>query len=129
MLPDHPEVLILILAFQVKHFLGDFAFQTGPMVMGKGAPGWQFAKPLSIHCLIHSVLTTIVLAAFSILSFWPLIVIDFVIHFIIDRLKSGPRYAGRVKMNESPQLFWFFFGLDQLLHQMTYLFFVYLLVA
>ena len=50
---------------------------------------------------------------------------EFVVHFLIDRLKSGPRYGGRWVMAQSPKIFWILFGVDQLLHQMTYVGFIF----
>jgi len=90
-------VLLLLLAFSVKHCIGDFILQPAYMVVGKGKRGWEFVVPLSLHCLVQAVLTLIVVLLFLNPIWWWLAPLDFIIHFIIDRLKSGPRYAGRFK--------------------------------
>ena len=95
------------------------------MVIGKGQRGWEFVKPLVSHCLIHMAFSAVIILFFlgvRLLWFLP---IEFAIHFIVDRLKSGPRYGGQFSMTKAPRAFWCLFGVDQFLHQLTYVLFVF----
>ena len=114
------KIFILLIVFNVKHFFGDFVFQTSYMVLGKAKEGWGFIKPLSLHCLVHVALSGAIIVCVDFRFLW-LVPIEFVIHFIIDRLKSGPRYGGKFPMMKFPKMFWALFGLDQFLHQLTYI--------
>ena len=118
------HTITLLVAFQLKHLLADFVFQNTYMVIGKGKKGWGFVPPLACHCFVHIVLTTVVICLFMGVHFLWLLPVEFIIHFIIDRLKSGPKYGGRYSMSKSPKTFWVLFGVDQLLHQLTYIFFI-----
>lgn len=120
------DTFYILILFQIKHLLADFAFQSSYMVMGKGLKGCAFIKPLASHCLVHVVLSAPIIYLFLGSNFMWLLGLEFIIHFIIDRLKSGPRYGGRFSMGQSPKMFWFLFGVDQLLHQLTYILFVFL---
>lgn len=119
------EILLALLFFNIKHLLGDFVFQNTYMVLGKGAGGWKFVKPLSLHCLVHVVLSTGIVCLLLDTGFLWFVPLEFVVHFIIDRLKSGPHYGGRFSMNGNPKMFWTLFGVDQLAHQLTYILFIF----
>jgi hypothetical protein len=140
-------VFILLIAFQIKHFLCDYPLQESYM-LGKFKPGWDFIKPLAAHCSVHALFT------FGIASFFVqphiaigLALLDFVLHFISDRLKAGPRWLGRFK-NITPEeyktlqvelksidpnvrlaarekvaanrYFWWALGFDQMWHHVTH---------
>ena len=119
------EVLLLLILFSVKHTVGDFILQSTRMVIGKGKQGWDFIGGLSAHCFVHVFLSFLIILLFLDLKFIWFLAIEFLAHFIIDRLKSGPKYCGRFTMTEHPQVFWAFFGIDQLLHQLTYILFIF----
>ena len=116
--------LYLLILFQVKHFFADFVFQNVWMLQ-KSRPGWDFVLPLSIHCAVHS-LSTLAVALYLNPSLWWLAVVDFVIHFILDRIKAGPRYLGRYT-DVRGKAFWMAFGLDQMLHHLTHLYICWML--
>ena len=124
--PISSEVLALFILFNLKHFLGDFVLQSSYMVFGKGKEGWGFIKPLSLHCLVHATLSAAIIACIDVKFLW-LASLEFVVHFIIDRLKSGPRYGGQFSMSDAPKMFWVLFGLDQFLHQLTYIGLIFLM--
>lgn len=118
--------LILSIVFQFKHFISDFIFQNVWMLQ-KARPNWSFVLPLSVHCAIHSV-GTLVIVLWVNPSHWWLALLDFVVHFVLDRIKAGPRYLGRFSdMKKSP--FWICFGFDQMLHHLTHIYIAWYLVV
>lgn len=118
--------MALLIAFQVKHFLADFPFQT-PYMLRKTAPGWAFVVPLGVHCLIHAAMTAVIVGWVQPRLLW-LAVADFLIHFAMDRFKSGPRYLGRFN-DPSRTPFWIALGFDQMIHHLTHLWIVWYLVT
>ncbi len=117
-------IFTLLVLFQIKHFLADFPLQTRWM-LGKFQPGWEFVYPLLAHTAIHAIFTFFITLFFitPLLAFG-LAIFDLVVHFIVDRLKAGPKYLGRFKnVQEAP--FWICIGADQLFHHMTH----YLIIA
>lgn len=119
------RTLILCAVFQLKHLLGDFLLQF-PYMMRKKEEGWGFAIPLMSHCLIHAFLSLLIIL-FIRPSLWWIALVDFGVHFIIDRLKSGPRYLGRFK-DMSHSHFWWALGFDQMCHHLTHLVIIYFLL-
>lgn len=120
------ELLILLALLQIKHFVADFVIQTYMQTVKKGV----WLDPIGIsHSIEHAYCSLIVLLTFSI--WWtislPLILlvvlVEGVLHYIIDytKVKFGNK-------NMTSPSFWSQFGLDQLLHQLTYLGMVYTLV-
>lgn len=109
----------LLIFFQVKHFFADFVFQNVWMLQ-KARPGWNFVAPLAIHCGIHAA-ATFVVVLFVNPSLWWLGILDFGVHFLMDRFKAGPKYLGRFTDVRS-KVYWIAFGFDQLVHHLTHLF-------
>jgi hypothetical protein len=116
---------ILIVIYQVKHYIADFPLQREYMLR-KAKPNWDFAMPLALHCAVHSVGTLVVCLIFA-PSVWWIAVADFIIHFVADRIKSGPRYLGRFNDLSKPG-FWNVLGFDQMVHHLTHLYFIYIIV-
>jgi hypothetical protein len=117
---------MLLVIFQIKHFLADFPLQRQYMLR-KFSPGWDFILPLSLHCLVHAVITLTICLIFN-AQLWWLAIFDFVVHFIMDRIKSGPRYLGRYS-DMHTQSFWIAMGFDQMVHHLTHLYIVWVLVT
>lgn len=97
-----PLVFALLFAFQIKHLVADYLLQGYPLanfMLGKFRPGPDFVGPLAAHCAVHAALTGILAiatgAGFSLIS--GVVVLDFTAHFVMDRLKAGPKYLGRFK--------------------------------
>ena len=102
-------------ALTVKHVVADFFLQTHWMAAGKDrAEGW--ALPLLVHCLIHGVLTTVLVVAI-VPRLWLIGVLDFVIHITIDRAKGFIVAHGRITADDAS--FWWLIGIDQALHHLT----------
>lgn len=119
-------VFILMIAFQLKHFLADFIFQHHYMLR-KVRPGWDFIVPLALHCFVHSVLTLVICLVYNPKMAW-LALVDFTIHFLFDRFRSGPRYLGRFN-DPKASIFWWVLGGDQMLHHLTHIWIIWMLIT
>jgi hypothetical protein len=127
-------IFILLVAFQIKHFIADFPLQT-KYHLQKFLPDWRFVLPLASHCSIHAVGTWFI----SVAALWHtqgwhglfapfgLAAFDFGMHFTMDRVKASPNLLGRFKDTMTPQ-FWWCLGFDQGVHHLTHYTIVYYLV-
>ena len=121
-------ILILLFLLQVKHCFADFYLQTYMQTVKKGV----WLDPVGIsHTTDHMYCSAVALLIFS--FFVPLsivasvvvVLLEGLIHYLVDFTKV--KYGS--KDNTKP-IFWTQFGLDQLAHQLTYLWMVwYLLVS
>lgn len=115
-------VLILLAMLQVKHMFADFYLQTPLMLSNRSA----FLHPgRALHCAIHAVGTLIVLAVFGIpigLCIWVAIA-EFAVHFLIDFGKGV--WSERAGHSPADASYWRAFGVDQTLHQLTYVIIVF----
>jgi hypothetical protein len=124
--PELRTAFALLVIFQLKQFIADFPLQREYMLR-KVRPGWDFFLPLAMHSGVHAVFTLIIALAFK-PNLWWLAVVDFIVHFIMDRLKSGPKYLGRFHdLNRSS--FWNVLGFDQMVHHLTHLYIVWILIT
>lgn len=86
-------IWLLLVFFQLKHFIADYLLQNEYMLGKFKEQGW--ALPLASHCMVH-VLFTLVVALIVNPSVALLVcVIDFSLHFIMDRIKASPTLLGR----------------------------------
>lgn len=120
-------VFALLVVFQIKHFIGDYVLQTGWMVRGKSRAGPGFVFPLSVHVLVHATMTLGILLIVN-RDLWYLAVLDFAVHFVMDRIKSGPRFLGRYT-DTTKQSFWIPLGFDQMVHHLTHYLIIFLLLS
>lgn len=117
-------LLILLFLFQAKHFICDFPLQAFPyQYENKGNYGHLGGV---VHALIHAIGTFIVLYYFAKHAF-TLAILDGLIHYHIDWLKMNINKAYNLKPDNS-QWFWILLGIDQLLHQLTYLLIIILIL-
>lgn len=119
------QVFFLFVVFQIKHFIADFPLQF-PYMLRKQISGWEFIVPLSMHCGVHALLT-LAICLLTVPSLWYLAVVDFVIHFVMDRIKSGPKYLGRFN-DVHRSAFWIALGFDQMVHHLTHTYIIYRIV-
>lgn len=116
---DVVSIAILLVIFQVKHFVADYPLQTSYM-LGKFKPFPQFICPLAAHAGVHAAFTVIIAVAYQrydlVVS---LALLDFTTHFAIDRLKASPALLGRFKPDQKQ--FWWALGFDQMAHQFVML--------
>lgn len=119
-------VFILSVIYQIKHFVADYLFQHNYM-LNKIRPGWDFILPLSLHCMVHAVLTLVICLIYR-PDVWWLSLVDFGTHFALDRFRSGPKYLGRFNdINKS--YFWWILGFDQMLHHLTHLYIIWVILT
>lgn len=116
----------LLVIFQLKHFIADFPLQTSWM-LNKRLPGWSFVLPLAAHCAVHAGITLLIVLVVH-PALWWLAVVDFCVHFVMDRCKSASHYLGRFN-DPSRQSFWNCFGLDQMVHHLTHYFIIWQLAT
>ncbi len=118
------EMILLTLALlQVKHWYVDFVNQSNEEVASKGIYGDQLGLN---HSIKHGVATMIIIIAVVSPKYllFALIcgLIDFVVHYHIDWLKMN--YGNR---DITTPTFWNHLGLDQMAHQLTYIFIAYMM--
>lgn len=119
--------MYLVLIYQLKHFIADYLLQ-GKYMLKKFAPGWEFVLPLAAHCAVHAVFTFAITAVFvPWLLAASLAAFDFVVHFIMDRIKASPRMLGRFTKDD-PR-FWWALGFDQMIHHITHYIIIYIVVV
>jgi hypothetical protein len=111
-------VFLLMIVFQIKHLLGDYVFQTNWMVAGKARAGLGFLFPLTVHVSVHTLLTAVIVYFINKDLLW-LAAFDFAVHFVMDRIKSGPRFLGRFN-DVTKSSFWICLGFDQMVHHLTH---------
>lgn len=109
------SVLLLLLALQAKHCLGDFWWQTPWMMRDKGLYGGRGGL---VHAGFHAVMTLALLVLFRVPASLcvALAAAEFVVHYHIDWVKA------RAAAGSDPQsrAFWQLLGADQFAHQATY---------
>jgi len=114
-------IFTMLVLFQLKHYYVDFIAQTQEMVVSKGIYGDKLGL---LHSFQHTIFTFfIVLFVVNPLPALCLAGIDFVAHYHIDwaKVKFGCR-------DITDKLFWNHLGLDQMLHQITYIILVVLAI-
>ena len=120
---DVTLILWALLIFQLKHFLCDFVLQTQSQIDAKshyGHPGGVVHAGL--HCL-GSLPALLILSARP-LPIGGLLIGEFLIHYHSDWAKA--RVDRRYALMNAQARYWMVFGLDQLIHQMTYVAMVFL---
>ncbi len=115
-------ILSVLALLTIKHYIVDFILQTEKLVKEKK----QKNSALALHASHHGIGTTLVF--FFFVGPWYGIfmgILDFLIHAIVDYLKV---HAPTFKAKPMSHMFFVYFGLDQLLHQLTYIFLVWLVL-
>ncbi len=111
-------VLILVAAFQFKHFVCDGPLQTKDMVIAKG----YYGKSLGLlHAGLHGIGTWMVffVSGLGAALCVALAVLDFVVHYHVDYIKENiVRKAGWTTADAQ---FWWALSADQMTHHFTYL--------
>lgn len=120
------QIFILLVVFQIKHFIADFPLQF-PYMLRKFSAGWDFLLPLTLHSAVHATFT-LCICLLTRPALWWLAILDFVVHFTMDRIKSGPRYLGRFS-DVHRSAFWITFGVDQMVHHLTHLYIIWILLT
>ncbi len=119
------DVFILLVIFQVKHFICDYPLQVPYMLQKANKTGWAY--PLFAHASVHA------LGTFIVVSFWDLklatilMLADLILHFTVDRIKASPYMLNRY--GPENKLFWWFLGLDQMTHHLINYLFIFIIVT
>jgi hypothetical protein len=121
------ELMFLLLLLQIKHCYADFVMQTYIQTVKKGV--WLDPTGIS-HTTDHMICTLVAMLIFSffvpVSAFAIILVtlIEGVVHYLVDygKVKYG------CKDNTKPA-FWTQFGLDQLAHQVTYIWMIWYLLV
>ena len=117
------NIFLLLVMFQLKHFIADFPLQNTYMLGKMKLDGW--IKPLAAHALVHATFT-LSIALSTVPSLWWLAIVDFIMHFTIDRIKASPNMLNR--WGPDKPYFWWALGADQAAHHLTHYAFIYVLV-
>lgn len=115
-------VFAILVMLQIKHWLFDFVYQTDQEILYKGTYGdWRGI----MHSAKHGFATVCVLIMCMVDLQWAYVIgaIEFVLHYHIDWLKMNWG-CGNMK---DPK-FWNHLGLDQMAHQLCYVFYVWIIV-
>ena len=112
-------LITLMLLLQVKHFVIDFPLQTKYQWSNKGTYGHSGGL---LHAMLHG-FGTFLCIAIVVLDIPSAIILSFadmIIHYHIDwaKMNINKKMAWGPTTHEQ---FWWLLGLDQLLHQVTYI--------
>ena len=110
-------IAAVLAALQVKHVLADFVFQNQYILDHRrvwGHPGGL------LHVAIHAVGTLAVLlpAGLPLALIGTMLLAEAVVHYHIDWAKDN--VVDRLGVTPRDRAFWTIFGVDQCLHQLTY---------
>lgn len=120
------EIFILLTAFQVKHFICDYPLQTEYMLGKFKDVGWVL--PLQQHCFVHAIGTLLIclFATDNQVLIMTLPLLDFVLHFTMDRVKASSKMLGRFKIEN--KFFWWSLGFDQMFHHLTHYLIIFIIL-
>lgn len=110
-------VLGLLILLQVKHVLADFFFQTKRMLSGRNE---YLHLGRMQHAGMHAVFSVVALLVVGAPLVFTLVLclIEGVVHYHIDWAKG--RHSAATNYAPTDGGYWRAFGVDQLLHQLTY---------
>ena len=121
------ELFILLIMFQIKHFAAAFPLQTQYMLGKFKKDDWIL--PLPAHATVHAFITLVIALASS-NSLYVIVfvtIVDFIIHFIMDRIKASPDLLGKWKPTDT--MFWNIVGIDQMVYHLTHYFIIYIIIT
>lgn len=110
-------LLILLCLLQIKHMFGDFFLQTRTMLNGRGQY-LHFGRLM--HASVHAGLSFIVFVVMGapIAFILALVIAELFVHFHIDWWKG--RLTDEHNLTPADAAYWRTTGIDQALHQLTY---------
>lgn len=119
-------LIVVLLLFQLKHYLADFQWQADWMVSGKLRYGQRGGVA---HAGLHASLSfpILLLGGASAVLAATIAVVEWVLHFHIDWAKA--QLDARLGLDPGRRAYWQAFGADQLVHQATYVVFVAILLG
>ncbi len=110
-------VFLMLCLLQIKHMFADFFLQTPKMLSGRGE---YFHMGRAQHAGVHVVGSVIVFLLFGAPLMFVLVIgaLEWVVHFNIDFFKAS--YSDKKQLEPNQAAFWRAAGLDQCLHNLTY---------
>ncbi len=110
-------VFLMLCLLLIKHMFADYYLQTPKMLSGRGE---YFHLGRAQHAGVHVVGSVVVLLMFGAPLRFILIIaaLEWIIHFNIDFVKA--RYSDKKRLEPTQAAFWRAAGLDQLMHNLTY---------
>ena len=115
--------ILLFGLFIIKHFICDFLLQRSYQYRNK----WRYGHPGGLlHAAIHMLGTWLILVWISVPLAVAAAIIDGILHYHIDWAKAQINH--RFNLSHNTDGFWILFGLDQMLHTLTYLFIVWMVI-
>ncbi|MGC3936881.1 DUF3307 domain-containing protein [Roseobacter sp. EG26] len=117
MFASYSTLLILLCLLQLKHMLADYFLQTGIMLDGRHQ---YLHLGRFLHAGVHALgsLLAFLLVGSAITFILPVILVEWVVHFHIDWWKG--RHTADQQLTPSDAAYWRASGVDQALHQLTY---------
>ncbi|PZR00187.1 MAG: DUF3307 domain-containing protein [Cereibacter sphaeroides] len=112
------DVLLLILLLQLKHVIADFFLQNSYMIENRryyGHPGGL------LHVAIHLVgsLIALLIMGTAALTILAMLAVEGVFHYHLDWSKDN--FVASRQLTPRDAMYWYATGVDQALHQFTYL--------
>jgi hypothetical protein len=151
------SIFLLLIVFQLKHFLADYILQ-GKYMLGKFRDGWAWVPPLLAHCVVHGAITFVICDILGV-GTWlalELMLVDICWHSVMDRIKASPRLLGRFKALSSKEyestlhslavtkaeswkaiirkrlsdnvFFWWSLGFDQMMHHLCHYYIIWRII-
>ncbi|NOC46615.1 MULTISPECIES: DUF3307 domain-containing protein [unclassified Ruegeria] len=110
-------VFLMLCLLLIKHMFADYYLQTPKMLSGRGE---YFHLGRAQHAAVHVVGSIVVFLVFGAPLVFILIVgaLEWFIHFNIDFIKAS--YSDKKRLEPTQPAFWRAAGLDQLMHNLTY---------
>lgn len=107
--------LFLLTLLLIKHFIADWVVSTDKMAFQKGNNLYY----LFLHSTHHVVLTAFILYFFTYVDRIIIVIFyEFFIHSLLDFIKANEHILGKYTLPTKKAFI--FLGLDQLMHQLTY---------
>ena len=110
-------IVVMLCLLQIKHMFADYYLQTPKMLTGRGE---YLHMGRAQHAAVHVVGSVLVFILFG--APWSFILIiaalEWVVHFNIDFAKAA--YSDKKKLEPTQAAFWRAAGLDQCMHNLTY---------
>jgi len=114
---DLVTLLVVLSAFQLKHLICDFLLQTRYQVENKGFYGDIGGLAHATCHLLFSIPVLLILTQ-SVPLIAPALIFEFFVHYHMDWFKA--RLVRLKNWSTLDYPYWIAFGVDQFVHQMTY---------
>lgn len=98
------KIFLLLTVYQLKHFLADYPLQFEFMLEKFHPRIRKWVPALATHCLVHGAFTLAIVIAVGSSAYW-LAALDFIAHFVMDRVKASPKLLGRFKALSAREYF------------------------